>query len=112
MGNEVNEVINNICERFGIAANELIPEISEVKMTELGIVIGIAIVMLLAAGIVEILRRINLKRGYWYDEEWVVVIEIFLTILAILILAVTVPCFVGWIISPKAKVFELVFDQM
>lgn len=109
MGNEVNEVINNICERFGIAANELIPEISEVKMTELGIVIGIAIVMLLAAGIVEILRRI---KGYWYDEEWVVVIEIFLTIIAILILAVTVPCFVGWIISPKAKVFELVFDQM
>lgn len=114
MGNEVNEVINNICDKLGILANELIPEMGKMKVAELGVLVGFSVIMLLVAGIIAILYRKRLKADDLSDEAEILMIAgmMILSLVAIGNLVINAPDFIGWIASPKAKTFEYVLKQM
>lgn len=114
MGNEVNEVINNICDKLGILANELIPEMGKMKVAELSIGVGIGVLLLLLAGIIAMVSYKKHKRGTWDDDGdfCMYMIMIFLIVIGFGILAVIAPQFAGWLISPKAKTFEYVLERM
>jgi hypothetical protein len=113
MGNEINEVINNICDRLGILATELIPEMGKMKVAELGCACGIAIVILLVAVAMLIAgMKKNEKHGISETGDALEMVGGFLIVAAVIALICFIPDFVGWLASPKAKTLTYVLGKI
>lgn len=72
MGNEVNEVINNICEKLGYAAKEITPEMAHYMIARCFVVLGACLIGLIIVVIICLLTvRIygNAKRRYFKEYE-------------------------------------------
>lgn len=113
MGVEVNEVINNICDKLGILASELIPELGKMKVAELGSACGIAIVILLVA-VTTLVAGMKKHKKNWLDEtgDTLMIFGGLLTIIGLIALILIIPEFVGWLVSPKAKAFAYVLSKI
>lgn len=113
MGVEVNEVINNICDKLGILASELIPEMGRMKIAECGCIIIITFITLIIAVVV---LAIGMKKNKedWMDDtaDAMMLIGGFAIAVGIIALLIVVPDFVGWMVSPKAKTFAYVLSKI
>ena len=110
---EVNEVINNICDKLGILASELIPEMGRMKIAELGVTIAITAVILIVAIILLIVGAKKLNDDCLSDSGQVMMfLGGFGIAVAIVISIIIVPDFVGWMVSPKAKTFAYVLSKI
>lgn len=113
MGVDVNEVINNICERLGILASELIPEMGRMKIAECGCITIITFIALIIAVVVFAIGMKKNKEG-WVDDtaDALMIIGGFAIAVGIIALLIVVPDFVGWMVSPKAKTFAYVLSKI
>lgn len=113
MGAEVNEIINNICDKLGILASELIPEMSKMKIVELGVTIAIIILILIGAIIMLIVGAKQLNDDYLSDSgQALMLIGGFLVVVLLIVLLVIVPEFIGWKVSPEAKSFVYILEKI
>lgn len=113
MGVDVNEVINNICERLGILASELVPEMGRMKIAEFECAIIITFIILIIAVVVFAIGMKKNKEG-WVDDtaDAMMVISGFAIAGGIIALLIVVPNFVGWMVSPTAKTFAYVLSKI
>ena len=113
MGTEVNEVINNICDKLGILASELIPELGRMKVAEASTEIVILAVILIVS-VIMLVAGTKKGRADWTDGAADVLIIAGGTgiVIAMVILAFVIPDLVGWIASPKAKTFAYVLSKL
>ena len=112
MGVDVNEIINNICERLGILASELIPEMGKMKVAEYGSMCGIAVIILLVSVVMLIIGVKKSKDWRGETGDALLILGIFLIVATVIALIFIIPDFVGWIASPKAKTFEYVLSKI
>lgn len=113
MGTEVNEIINNICDKLGILASELIPEMSKMKIAELGVTIVIITLILIGAIIMLIIGAKQLYADEFSESgQALMFIGGFLGVVVLIAVIVIVPEFIGWIVSPKAKSFAYVLEKI
>ena len=110
MSKEVEQIINTLCEKLGVAANILVPEMARYNIARLAfltVVQGI-IAVVVAAIITKLVKHI-INNEKVYGEE--IVISICLTnMIPGLVLVALVVCtissatdLIGWIASPTAS---------
>ena len=111
MSEEVNAIIDNLCEKLGTSAKFLIPELARLRITESAVCLFIALIVL-AVGL------ITLPKAWRYDhreDKDRLDDSCFVIIPALLIFAGGVTAMIqsvslaGWVASPTAKaVLEIV----
>ena len=105
MAEQVNEVINSICEKLGVAANYLIPEMARMHIAQYA-VISVFMIIIIAVAVaigVAIWKRANEDEYMDYDAIILYLIPasfVFLITGATLFNAVY--NLAGWIASPTA----------
>lgn len=119
MSNEVNEVINNICDKLGYAASEITPEMARYMIVRGIYGVIVCIVLMIIAVIVGTIAYKSYKNLSPYDQEWNCTLQFFsmfcsavmLTVL-ILVLVFEGVDLVGWIASPKASMVQYVLNAI
>ena len=110
MSKEVTEIINTLCEKLGVAASILVPEMARYNIARLAfltVVQGVLSVVV-AAIIARLVKHFFTSEDVDNDER---VISIFLTsLIPGLVLVIFVGCtilsatdLIGWIASPTAS---------
>lgn len=109
MGKEVNQIIDNICDKLGYAASEITPEMARYMIAQsvFGIICSVLILIASIFGI-RMMRKIN-------DEA----VQCVFTILLLFAIFVCVISFfyegsnlICWIASPKGSMFEYILQHM
>ena len=115
MGNEVNEVINNICAKLGYAATEITPEFAKYSIVQNAFGMALCVVFGLLFAVMGLKACKSFKALDEHDREWDSFPQIMGMILgAVGLLIVTVIFFcdgadlVGWIVAPKASMMRYV----
>ena len=113
MGEEANKVINNICDKLGILASELIPEMGKMKVAEHGCECAIVVIILLVA-VVMLIVGIKKSKKDWRHEtsDAMIILGGVLIFATVMVLIIIVPDLVGWLVSPKAKTFAYVLSKI
>lgn len=119
MGNEVNEVINNICDKLGYAASEITPEMARYMIAKDWFEV-IAFLIIDAILIAVICLGVKSYKGLSdHDKEWnseaqvltVIISGIGAVIITAMLLVVGTNL-VGWIASPRASMVEYVLKAI
>lgn len=119
MGNEVNEVINNICDKLGYAASEITPEmarymIAKDTFTVLASALVCAICVAVAIKMIKVIRK-HKEDDPWSDDtlEGFIcggcVIVAFISATMLLTYGADL---IGWIASPKASMVQYVLNAI
>lgn len=119
MGSEVNEVINNICDKLGYAALEITPEMAKYMIAKDGVTlilcsIGIVLGVLVIKWALKHYREVTEENPY-YDSliEWIITLAMAIVVLsAIATACIASTDLVGWIASPKASMVQYVLDAI
>lgn len=117
MNNEVNEVINNICEKLGTTIEKIVPEFSKYMFVSSlkDFIIGIVLLTFTAIIFRSLFKwfksRINkykeeTDRDDWYDESFVFAFclgccPLLITTIAGLVFTISGLQFLDWLISPQ-----------
>ena len=99
MGNEINVVIDNLCNKLGTTVENLIPELARyhIAMQIVGIVICV-VAIFVGVG----LYHKGMKADDFYADDWLVAGGIFLGAVAAFTAIILVVLLTGWIASPTA----------
>ena len=105
MGSEINEVINNLCDKLGVAAEYLIPEMARVHIAQNIAMMITAFIISMFFVVVGIVIWRNIKKDEYPDYD-----PLFIYSLASLLPIVITSCvffsslynLAGWIASPTA----------
>lgn len=119
MGNEVNEVINNICDKLGYAASEITPEMAR-YMIAVDTFDIIASALLCIVSTIVIFKMIKSAQGAKSEDRWadttfqaiVGAIFSFFLLIGVAMLFVSGANLIGWISSPKASMVQYVLDAI
>lgn len=120
MGKEVNEVINNICDKLGYAASEITPEMAKYMIAKDTFTVGICALLVIASIICIIAAvkhndKMKVECNYNYEgtrESAITLIGAVVFIFSGLILIMTSIDLVGWLASPKASMVEYVLTAI
>ncbi len=107
MGEEVNIIIDNLCNKFGTTIQTLVPEIAKMRIAE--DIVSIAICTILLIIICKIIKKV---REYIKEQdcglEPVILIPCLPLGIIIGLLSAYIVSLVGWIASPMAKTIETI----
>lgn len=117
MGKEVNEVINNICDKLGYAASEITPEMAKYMIAKDTFTIITCCVLMVVSiiGIIVAVRHCRKMLDKYHYYEGVVIFGVIATIgiLTTAVVAVSTGIdLVGWLASPKASMVEYVLTAI
>lgn len=111
MSEEVNAIIDNLCEKLGTSAKFLIPELARLRITESAICLFLALIVL-AVGLITLpkaWRYDHREDKDKYDDSFFVSIPAFLIFAGTIEVTAHSVSLAGWITSPTAKaVLEIV----
>ena len=105
MGSEINDVVNNLCEKLGTSMDRLIPELAKSETTELFMIFIIS-VAIFSAGMYF------LPKAWKYDHEdgnelfynsAFTIIPFLMIVISLTIGACSLVNLSGWLASPTAK---------
>lgn len=107
MGEEVNIIIDNLCNKFGTTIQTLVPEMVKMYIAENIVSIAICVILLI------ILYKVIIKvREYIKEQdcclEPVILIPCLPLGIIIGLLSAYIVSLVGWIASPMAKAIETI----
>lgn len=119
MSEEVNNIINNLCDKLGYAASEITPEMAKYMIAKdvFSAIVCLAIIAVCAVIIAKLLKHYfkKLEENEYYDSPFEIIISIgcgFAIILTCVALISTGADLVGWIASPKASMVEYVLHAI
>lgn len=103
MGEQVNSVIDHLCEKFGTQTEQLLTEIVRIRIAELGfgVTISVVIAVVCIAVIIYVVRK--RKTDESYDGEGAMIFAIVVLAAAVMAACITGTYLVGWIASPRAR---------
>lgn len=106
MSEEVNAIIDNLCEKLGTSAKILIPELARLRIVESAVCLFIALIIL-AVGLITLpkaWRYDHREDKDRFDDSFFVIIPAFLIFAGAIEVTAHSVSLVGWIVSPTAKV--------
>jgi len=113
MSKEVEQIINTLCEKLGVAANILVPEMARYNIARLVFltVVQVILSIVVAAIIVRLVKYCLTSENVDDDER---VISVFLTnilpgLVLVFLIVVTILSatdLIGWIASPTASAIK------
>ena len=111
MSEEVNAIIDNLCEKLGTSAKLLIPELARLRIVESAICLFLALIVV-AVGLITLPKawRYDHREDTesWEDSAWTILPALLIFAGAVSVMAESVSL-AGWIASPTAKaVLEIV----
>lgn len=119
MSNEVNEVINNICNKLGYAASEITPEMARYMIAkDTFAVIASVVILVISVLIIAITnKKLQVKLGnyQWANDTYETVITVIMgiaSIMSVIALLTFGADLIGWIASPKASMVEYVLSAI
>lgn len=111
MSKEVTEIINTLCEKLGVAASVLVPELAKYNIARLAFLTVVQTVLSVVMAVV-VVKLVKWSLGNGEDEDWDEKgMAVFLTcIIPGLAMAILTCCalnsatdLIGWIASPTAS---------
>ena len=115
MGLIMDEVINKLCEKFGVTANYLVDELCRYYTT-------MDKITLVAWGCILILTSLVIVIGHrkgWFDDIWdswksiiLFIVILVIGVSAIIFIPYAIIDLVGWHVSPVSKTIELLTRQI
>jgi len=106
----MDEIINKLCEKFGVTANYLVNELCRYYTT-------MDIITLVIWGCILILMSHNIvvgRRKGWFDDIWdswkstiLFIVFLIIGVSAIIFIPYAIVDLVGWHVSPVSKTIEL-----
>ena len=119
MGNEVNEVINNICNKLGYVASEITPEMARYMIAKntFAVIASVLILIISVLIVVKTRKIVQLKKenDRWADDTFETIITVILgiaSIASVLTLLTYGADLIGWIASPKASMVQYVLSAI
>ena len=110
MSKEVTEIINTLCEKLGVAASVLVPELAKYNIARLTFLTAVQtiLVVVMVVIIVKLVKwSLGDKDADWEDKTFSVFLTCLLPVITIVILTFCVVAsatdLIGWIASPTAS---------
>ena len=114
MSKEVTEIINTLCDKLGVAASYLIPELAKKNIAQ--DVVGVILcVIVLGVAIIFIVRIIKLSTedgDFDFDIACTSLLPAAVGIIAFIIFGVILIDLAGWIASPTAMAIERITEMI
>lgn len=111
---EINAVIDNLCEKLGTTASKLLPEIAKMKTAEC---IATMVILVIAVAVFAMWVKYLVKRNV--QDEWENEVAGFALVISVMAeTAMVIGCIVsitslaGWLASPTAKALFTVIDMV
>lgn len=114
MSEEINAVINNLCERLGTTATTLIPELARLRIAESVVMIVFGL-LLLAFGVWLFPRAWKYDHREdkdWIDDSMYAIIPILIIVVSVITLSTWSFNLAGWLASPTAKAVLEILDKL
>lgn len=120
MANEVNGIIDNLCEKLGTTISDLTPEMARMCIAE-NITIIVLIILLVLVTTILGFKVIKRKSSSLYDDnDWASIMASIVTgtlivfsVLGIMLcLLVFIPDTIEWIVAPRARMAEYILNKM
>lgn len=111
MNEEVNAIINNLCDKLGTTAERLIPEIARLRTVESAVmlIIGLATLAVGLYFLPKAWKYDHRKSRDYLDESIWVLIPSAIVFGGFIWTVICIHALVGWLASPKAKaVLEII----
>lgn len=110
MSKEVTEIINTLCEKLGVAASVLVPELAKYNIARLAFltVVQTILAVVMVVIIVKLVKwSLGNKDADWEDKAFLVFFTCLLPVIVIVILTccaiASATDLIGWIASPTAS---------
>ena len=114
MSEEVAKIINTLCEKLGVAANVLVPELAKYNIARLTFltVVQTVLAVVMAVVVVKLAKWIFGNADADWDEDWdEKALSVFITcIIPGIVMVILTSCaiasatdLIGWIASPTAS---------
>ena len=114
MSNEINAIIDNLCQKLGTSATYLIPELAKKEIAETAV--GLIFAVLFGVILVYLMRRIAKRmEGELIDMEdgfFFFIFPGFALLLDFIVISVYAGNLAGWITSPTAKAIEKIAEMI
>lgn len=114
-----NEVINNLCERFGVTSEFLIEEMTRYHLTRSIFGVVVVVVFLIISALIAYKSYpivINKNRDYTMDDEdaamWFLVPSVIIFITLTIVFFIIVADIIGYVTSPTAAVIDDILRSM
>lgn len=104
MSKEVNEIINNLCEKLGTSAKFLIPEMARMNIAQsVFMVIFTAIMLALCAVMTVKAWKYDHRDGQdFFDDSYFTLLPVGIGMIMFVIFSVSLYNLIGWLSSPTA----------
>ena len=125
MGNEINMIIDNLCDKLGIAvenAAQLIPEFARMKIAEVLSTTIIMILWAIAGSVIVSFGWRGFKRWRATNPSWPdnmpgttltqFIVGGLLLFTGVLVLTLVIPELVKWMVAPTAKTCEYILSML
>lgn len=111
---EINAVIDNLCEKLGTTASKLLPEIAKVKTAECIVTTAI---MACITVLVTIFMAYSFKKNVaeqWDSEAWtgLCIVSCIAELFVMVIFGCAIIDLAGWLAFPTAKALFAVIDMV
>jgi len=113
MSEEVNAIIDNLCDRLGTSAKFLIPELAKLNIaTNITVIIICLIVGGILFKVIPTVWKYDQKnRGNWNETFWIVFPGVVGLITAVAFVN-SVYELIGWLVSPTAKAVMIILSML
>ena len=112
MSNEINVIIEKLCEKLGTSAQFLIPELAKLNIAiNIYTIIAciIAAVVLAALGMWGVKNR---KDEFDTTHEIIAIVAFVCCVIAVVLVIVAGCDLIGWFVSPEAMAFKQIIDTL
>lgn len=108
MSKEMNEIINNLCEKLGTSAKFLIPEMAKLNIAQgVFMVIFTAIMLAICAVMTVKAWKYDHRDGQdFFDDSFFTLLPVGIGTLMFVIFSVSLYNLVGWLSSPTAMAIK------
>lgn len=111
---EINAVIDNLCEKLGMTASKLLPEIARMKTAEC---IVTTVIITCITVLTTIFMAYSFKKNLaeqWDSEAWagLFIVSCIAELFVVVIFGWTITDLAGWLASPTAKALFVIIDMV
>lgn len=111
MDSQINAVVEDLCRKFNVTAEYLVPRIQAYKMATsmFGIIAALVFVVIIGIASGIIIARYS-KYGYFDDLFVSCIVAILCEVIPIIIVLGNIYSYIGWKYAPEIKAIEYIAD--
>lgn len=101
----INNIINELCQKFNVAASELVPRLQAygMAMSLYGAIVAAAFCVAIFIGAIIIIKKCDR-----YDKPFAIFVALILEIFPLFVMLYNIYMYIGWKYAPEIKSIEYV----